>query len=272
VRSLSSANGEARLQLGFGEVRHRRLRPVEHRFTHPALFLRLRVDAIDATRTGEGWPWLGVERAGLVGFRARDHGDGRTPLLPWIDEILSNHGLPADGPIWLHCLPRVLGYAFKPVSFWHCHRSDGALIAVLAEVNNTFGERHFYLLDHGGRPLPDGAPLSAPKRFHVSPFLDRRGRYRFRFASRGERWLARVELEDDAGDALLVTSLSGTLQPATGAAARHALLRYGWASAMVAARIRWHALRLWLKRAPVYSKPEPLRPAVTRAAVSGARR
>jgi DUF1365 family protein len=110
----------------------------------------------------------------------------------------------------------VLGYTFKPVSFWYCHRADGgALRAIVVEVNNTFGERHCYLLDNPRY----GAELQARKVFHVSPFCEVAGGYRFRFmragghagvgAHRGAHRLRRRH------GPLLQTSVSGTLQPVT---------------------------------------------------------
>lgn len=100
-------------RMGFGEVRHTRLRPVRHAFRYRAFFVRAPLDELEA-RAGS---WLfGVNRAALVGFRREDHGDGR-PLRVWIGAMLREAGIVADGEVWLHALPRVLGYAFKPVSF-----------------------------------------------------------------------------------------------------------------------------------------------------------
>src|SRR3989344_4698121 len=92
---------------------------------------------------------------------------GREPA--WLDELLRTEGVTdATGEVWLHCYPRVLGYTFKPVSFWYCHRADGHLRAIVVEVNNTFGERHCYLLD-----APQyGVEQQARKVFHVSPFCE----------------------------------------------------------------------------------------------------
>ena len=92
---------------------------------------------------------LGMNRAAPMAVLDRDHGDGR-PLLEWIDALLADHGIAdAGGEVWLHTFPRVFGYVFNPVSFWFAHRSDGSLRAVVCEVNNTFGERHCYLLAQG---------------------------------------------------------------------------------------------------------------------------
>ena len=198
---------------------------------------------------------LARNRFGLLSFHDRDHGDGGSDALAWFEQLLASEGIgDADGEVWLHTYPRVLGYAFKPVSFWFAERRDGSLAAVVAEVNNTFGERHCYLL-HGPQ-LRWGVELQANKVFHVSPFCEVQGRYRFRFMRAGERTVARIDY-DDASGPLLQTSVSGTLQPLT----RHSTLAAFFGTPLmsfgVVARIHWHALRLWLKRVPFHSKPTP---------------
>jgi DUF1365 family protein len=256
----------AQIEIGHGQVRHARLRPVAHRFAYRSFFLRLPL------RTLATAPWplrgLGRNRAALFGVHDADHGDGG-PLLAWIERLLADGGVgDADGEIWLHTFPRVLGYVFNPVSFWFCHRADGALRAVVCEVNNTFGERHCYLLAHGdGRAIAWGEELTAAKVFHVSPFCEVRGRYRFRFmlAERSpRRFIARIDYDDDG--ALLQTSIEGRLAPATDAALRRALFAYPAFTFGVMARIHWQALRLWLKRVPFFSRPERPPVQVTRSA------
>jgi DUF1365 family protein len=166
----------------------------------------------------------------------------------------------------------VLGYVFNPVSFWLCHRADGALRAVVCEVNNTFGEKHCYLLAHGdGRPLRWGEELVASKAFHVSPFCRVAGRYRFRFmlagaadASQGDRFIARID-HDDADGPLLLTSIEGRLAPLTDALLVRAFFTYPAFTFGVMARIHWQALKLWLKRVPYFRKPAPPATVLTRS-------
>jgi len=264
---------EAPVQFAFGDIRHTRLRPVRHAFAYKGFFLRLRLDRLDTPERvraaeaviGRGWRFgFGIDRAAALSFRHADHGDGRTPPLAWVRGLLASAGVPADGAVWLHCFPRVLGYTFKPVSFWFCHRADGQLGAIVAEVNNTFGERHCYLLaNDDGTPLAQGRELRANKVFHVSPFLAVEGAYRFRFMNRSDRVVARVD-HDDAQGPLLLTSLSGALEPLSGAAIRRALFGYPLFTLGVIARIHWHALRLWLARVPFHRKPAPPRALVSR--------
>ena len=150
----------------------------------------------------------------LLSFFERDHGLGHDAAqggaVPWLLALLAQHGIAdVDGDIWLQTYPRVWGYTFKPVSFWYCHRADGSLAAVVAEVNNTFGERHCYLL--AGAGLAWGRELQARKVFHVSPFCDVKGHYRFRFDLTGQRIFAQIDYHDgDLGaDKLLVTTVHG---------------------------------------------------------------
>ena len=249
-------NTSAQAQIGFGQVRHTRLRPRHHAFVYDTFFLMLPMRRLNDADAMGGLP---VNRRSLIGFHDKDHGDGRGPeqggALAWIQEMLTSEGLTdADGEIWLHTYPRMLGYAFKPVSFWYCHRADGRLRAVVAEVNNTFGERHCYLLDD-----PDyGVEMQAKKVFHVSPFCKIEGQYRFRFmrtsGTTPARTVVRVD-HDDAAGPLLKTSVSGTLEPITPVALRKALWGYPLMTAMIMARIHWHALQIWLKRVGFHRKP-----------------
>jgi DUF1365 family protein len=241
---------------------HRRLRPAKHGFSYPVYFLAIPLSRIDAL----AGPLFGVNRWNVFGFHFRDHGarDGSHPL-PWVRALLAREGIAsADGEVWLQAFPRVLGYVFNPVSFWYCHDHAGALRAIVAEVNNTFGERHAYLLAHADeRPIRPGEELSARKVFHVSPFFDVRGGYRFRFRLGDDRSLARIDYHDEAGD-LLHTSVSGLAEPLGTRTLLRAFFGYPLMTSGVVARIHWQALRLWLKRVPFFSKPIPPTEQVTR--------
>jgi DUF1365 family protein len=248
----------AGLRIAFGHVMHRRLRPAAHAFRYPVFSLHLRLQDLETLPAGGGWLFA-RDRFALLAVHAVDHGprDG-TPLLPWIRGLLAREGVVADGDIWLQTFPRVLGYVFNPVSFWYCHDRAGGLRAVLAEVNNTFGERHNYLLvPPSGGNIDATTTLSARKVFHVSPFMAVRGAYRFRFrTSPDEVHSVRIDLADERGD-LLHAVITGRPQPLTRAALLRAFFAYPMQSFGVIARIHWQALQLWWKRVPFHAKPEP---------------
>ena len=250
--------------IGFGQVRHTRLAPVRNAFAYGNYFLML---PLRHMRT-HGGGTLACNRFSPLSFHDADHGDGRSHeqggALGWLDELLAREGIgsvansehsdPADGEVWLHCYPRVLGHTFKPVSFWYCHRKDGSLRAIVVEVNNTFGERHCYLLDH-----PQfGVEQRAAKVFHVSPFAPVEGGYRFRFMVTPDRsrTVARIDF-DDANGPLIETSVSGALEPITQQAIRRALFRYPAMTVGVVLRIHWQALKLFFKKTPFFGKPTP---------------
>ena len=243
--------------MGVGEVRHTRLRPSRHAFAYKTWFLMLPMRHMALHGGGD----LALNRRAWVSFHDQDHGDGRGPAqggaLAWLDELLQAQGIhDAQGEVWLHTYARVLGYVFKPVSFWYCHRTDNSLAAIVAEVNNTFGERHCYVL-----PAPRyGVDLSADKVFYVSPFCQVQGHYSFRFMrtqdAQGERSVVRIAHSDEQGP-LINTSVSGRLQPLSRGLLRRALWSHPMHSLGVIWRIHWQALHLWLKRVPLVTKPAP---------------
>lgn len=248
----------AAAMIGLGQVRHARLRPARNSFVYATYFLMLPMRSLRTHASGA----LARNRFGLISFHDRDHGDGRADSLSWLEELLAGEGIgDADGEIWLQCYPRVLGVTFKPVSFWYCHRADGTLAAVVVEVNNTFGERHCYLLR--GTKLAYGQELHAAKVFHVSPFCAVEGGYRFRFMRTPDRTVARIDHHDDAGP-LLETSISGRLEPLTATSIRKAFFGMPMMTLGVIARIHWQALKLWIKRVPFFHKPAPPGDFVTR--------
>ena len=250
-------------QLFFANVMHRRLRPKENKFTYRVMYLALPLKP-------EGHPattrWLKYNRFGLYSFYDRDHGakDG-SPLLPWIQKILADHKITqADGEILLVAHPRLLGYVFNPVSFWLCLDKAGNLRAVLAEVNNTFGETHRYLIAHADhRPIAADDWLQARKMFHVSPFLPVEGGYHFRFAQSEGKLGIWIDYDDTEGR-MLHTALTGRLETATDKALFKQFCHSPLMTLAVVLRIHWQAIKLWRKQAKFYTKPAPPNDQITR--------
>ena len=256
--------------INFGAVKHRRFRPAKNAFGYGVFTLSIPMRARRSNPKLLSKHGLRDNQFGLFSFFDQDHGLGNSDSLSWIEAILeANHIQLTDGEIWLQTFPRVLGYVFNPVSFWICTQANGQVQAVLAEVNNTFGERHCYLLNHdSGKALQSGETLVSKKVFHVSPFCDVRGEYHFRFlfpqdSNSKQNIVCRIELHED-GAPLINTSISGLAQPLNKSALYLAFLRYPLMSLGVIGRIHRQALKLWLKGVPFHSKPKPPELEITR--------
>ena len=250
-------------QIAFGQVTHARTRPARHQFQYETYFLLLPMRTRRAATLTTGWQ---PNRPGLLSFRDEDHGLGTSKghggVLPWLLGVMHSAGI-ADtgGDIWLQTYPRVWGYSFKPVSFWYCFEDteSGALRAVIVEVNNTFGERHCYVL-HAPRW---GQCVHADKAFHVSPFCEVKGHYAFCFTRELHDGIPTLSAQVDYHDAhglLLHTRIGGQLQLLDEEARRRALWSYPFMTLTVIWRIHRQAFALWRKRVPFFPKrPVPAR-------------
>ena len=250
-------------KINFGVVKHRRFRPAPNAFGYGVFTVSIPMRARSQNSGLLSERGLKDNRFGLVSFFDKDHGQGEDNSLAWIEKLLQENQVNnIDGEIWLQTFPRVLGYVFNPVSFWICTRASGQVQAVLAEVNNTFGERHCYLLHKdSGDALCSGETLTSKKVFHVSPFCEIRGEYHFRFlfpqeSSSGRHSVYRIELHED-GRPLINTSISGQSRPLSSGNLYLAFISYPLMSLGVIFRIHWQALKLWLKGVPFNSKPKP---------------
>jgi hypothetical protein len=157
-----------------------------------------------------------------------------------------------------------MGYVFNPVSFWFCHNQQHQLGAVLCEVNNTFGERHYYLLHNADlSPITEHQTLCSQKVFHVSPFYPVDGEYKFQFKLKeNQRYISIDYFKNNTLN--LKTAISGK---AISLRDRHLLttfLSMGFATVMVVYKIHWQALKLWIKGATFHKKPSPPKSEITK--------
>jgi uncharacterized protein len=226
-------------------ITHSRHGPRNNAFAYRALYLILPLNTLGR----DPRPLFAFDRFNLFSFHARDHGDGKTDLEVWARAQLARHGISgAGGEIILMTLPRVLGYVFNPVSFWLCHDREHRLRAVIAEVNNTFGERHVYVCSHDDhRPVERSDWLTERKAFHVSPFLAIEGEYRFRFDIEASRFTVAINHHDKEGPRLS-TAMSGRRVPLTTMRLLRAFVLNPLMPLKVIALIHWQAIRLLLKR------------------------
>ena len=194
----------------------------------------------------------------LMDFRETDHLDGSaTPLKAQVDGILTDGGFEGGGRVRLLCMPRVLGSVFNPLSVYFCETAAGRLQAILYEVNNTFGQRHSYLLkaQDAGADVRHGVE----KRFYVSPFNDLAMRYDFRVVPPGdlgdERPLSvRIDVSDAAG-LMMTAAFVGERLPLTDRTLAAAWLRHPLLMAKVVGAIHWEALKLWMKGMKLTPRP-----------------
>jgi uncharacterized protein len=226
------------------EVGHRRLERADSAFTH-RMYLWL-VDLDDLPR-------LPRVLAPLARFRAGDHiGDPARTLRENLEAFLVARGRerPA-GRITMLAHPRVLGHVFNPITLYWCHDADGAVTDVVAEVHNTYGGRHHYLLDVSDDPEAGRARVD--KDFYVSPFFPVDGEYRMRVPEPGETLSATIVLRRDGGTAFVAT-LRGRRRPVTARTVLAAVLRHPAVTLRVSAAIRHRGIRLWARGLPVIAR------------------
>lgn len=250
-----------------GHVQHRRHAPHPHAFRYPLFMLYLDLSELDRVFTGR-WLWS-VGRRNVAAFHREDYlGD---PALP-LDEAVRRRyaevaGHRPAGPIRLLTHLRYFGYGFNPVSFYYCFQADGeTLDGIVAEITNTpWKERHSYVLPVSAAETADpGEPALAEaatslrwrfdKRFHVSPFMPMDRDYDWRFNAPAERLRVHMNIERADGRDFDAT-LTLQRRPLDGPVLAGCLLRHPWMTAKVLFGIHWQALRLWLKRNPVYDHP-----------------
>ena len=241
-------------------VTHARRGALRHTFRTHADHLLLSPERVQTPRL------MGHNRFGLIAFHDCDHGGprGAGAGAPWAWAQLAAAGIARRPGMVLALLmqPRFLGYWFNPVSFWMLIEDD-ALIAVIAEVNNTFGQRHSYLLAQPDlSPISAETKLTARKVFHVSPFQELAGQYHFRFALHPDRVAINIVQQDGTGG--INTSMTGSLTPLTNRTVLATSFRRPGGALRVIAQIYWHALRLKLKGAAYRRLPPPPDQEITR--------
>jgi uncharacterized protein len=224
-------------------VTHVRKQAMDRRFGHGIYLWLVDVDALPELPR-----WLRP----FARFEARDHlGDPRRTIRQNLDAWLALQGVDLrGGRVIMLANARLLGYVFNPITVYWCHRRNGTLECVVAEVHNTYGERHCYLL----RTDDDGRAETA-KDFYVSPFLSVDGTYSMSLREPGERLAIAVTLRQQGATALTATVI-GTRRPATPAALARMLARRPLMTYRTSALIRRHGITLWLRRLPVIRRPK----------------
>jgi DUF1365 family protein len=225
-------------------ITHVRTAPLRNVFTYHSYQWLVDLDRL---------PRLPLGLRMLARFDARDHlGDPRRGIRENLDHFLAERGVEVGGRIMMLANARVFGYVFNPLTVYWCHRADGTLACVVAEVHNTYGQRHAYLLQTDERGLAE-----VQKEFYVSPFYPVDGQYRMSLPEPDSRLALSIVLGRPDGHSF-TASVRGRGVPATGRALLASAVRHPWSTAAVSGRIRWQGIKLYLRGLRVAPRPAHL--------------
>ena len=244
--------------LYIGKLRHRRFSPKKHAFEYPVFLSFLDVDEIPQLMQRSRLSSYG--RWNLLSYFERDHfGDPAKVLRKRIEEDARKHDIVVpDGKMFLLTHLRYFGYVFNPVSFFYFYDSAGKLQQMMAEVNNTFGESHnYWLTPENERAVVAARRYTCEKCMHVSPFMGMDVEYDWIFTEPGEKLVAHMNTIQN-GKPFFDATLELTRREWTSAELRRIALAYPFMTARVIGAIHWEALKLWLKRVPVFAHPAKL--------------
>ncbi|APA83632.1 DUF1365 domain-containing protein [Francisella tularensis] len=234
------------------KVFHKRHHPKQNSFRYRSYYVILDMLNLKQSKT----KFFSINKPNLYSFYDKDHGlrDGSSSL-KWATDLLNQYKLEYDD-IKLMTMPRVLGYLFNPVSFWLCYKNN-KLIAVIAEVNNTFKETHSYICHKNGQDITNKCWFKAEKIFHVSPFYRRQGFYKFNFA---------LNFEDNAKNQIIInyydndqlqlgTAINGNMKSLSTTNLIKEFFRSPLLTFKVIYLIHWQALKIVLKKIKYIPKP-----------------
>ncbi len=230
----------------FAKIIHNRLGEIPHRFLYKSFFVSIPITSISEPY---GNLLFGINRYSILSVSKKNYGNGKG-FKEWVINLLGekNFSRPIY-KIWLSTTPKILGLGFNPVSFWFCEDKYKNMIGIIAEVNNTFGEKKCYVLKKNmGDVIKNGETIEADKSFYVSPFIEVKGVYKFRFYRDDKKKIetTRIELKID-DKPLMITSLSGRVLELDNLNGLLKLMKVLFSPVITLSRINFQALILWLK-------------------------
>jgi len=236
------------------KVYHKRLFPKENAFSYRTFYVHLEMQKI--YQRASSWIF-GRNQRRLMSYQEKDHGARDcSSALKWAENIFADHAIQFDR-VSLLTMPRVCGHLFNPVSFWFAYKNN-SLVAVLSEVNNTFGETHSYLCKPDqDEKVTKKVWFEADKLFHVSPFMDRIGYYRFNFDWEGKQKRILIHYHDE-GKLKLVTSVEGREVAMSIQNLLKCFLGIPFLTLKVVFLIHYQAFKIWMKKIKYRPKPEQL--------------
>ncbi|MBY0451520.1 MAG: DUF1365 domain-containing protein [Bdellovibrionaceae bacterium] len=250
------------IQLLEGHVFHARTETAENSFSYPICNIYFSTDKVSELKRMLKSKYFGLLQFNPMNYLEGSETDLHARLRSFVLERFNFQENRNYDKVYLQTIPKMFGYAFNPVNFWYFYAKT-ELVAVLCEVNNTFGERHYYWLNENQSTNLLGKWLQSEKRFHVSPFFDVKGLYQFKFIQNEGRVEAHIKYQSDEGKNLLLTWIKGNMKPLGEASLARILVRYGWMTPLVVFRIHYQAVKLWLKRVKFFSLPKAPQSSVT---------
>lgn len=239
------------LQFWFGQTIHQRFTPFEQRFRYGLFLMDIDIDKLDAANQAS---WLfSVGGLSLFSFDPEAHGarEKGEPLRPWAEEKLAGAGVDLNGgTIRLVTFPKHLFYKFAPISLWYGYASDGTLSGIIYEVNNTFGETHCYVANVSDTR----SEHVCDKSFHVSPFFDVKGKYKFTLRTPTDK-LSLIIANSENDKQTHIATISGRRAAGTVGTLMKAAVLMPLSSLGVSVAIHWQAIKLWIKGAGYRSRP-----------------
>ena len=244
------------------KVMHKRIFPKVNKFVYGLYYIAIPISKLNEKKLTDN---IAINKPGILSFYEKDHNNIDGSCHKWIRSILHKYNLNIYvDEVILITMPRIFGYVFNPVSFWLCLDKDNNIRAVLSEVNNTFKEHHSYLsYNKDYSIIKSDDILEVDKLFHVSPFLERQGYYKFRFSCINNNLGIWIDYYDKNNQKKLVTSLVGKLRPLTHKSLKYAMLKYPLVTFKVVFFIHWQAIRIIIKGIKYISKPLQIIPKIS---------
>ena len=248
-------SAELQSALFSGLVTHARVRPKQHKLSYRIYSLLLDLDELD--QIDRRFRLLSIDRFNLFSFYRKDRGDrSGSDLRKQVERNMRSAGIEPDGgPVRLLTMPRLFGWAFNPLSVFFCYSKDGSLKAILWEVDNTFGERHGYMIPVEASDAPE-IIQQCNKAFYVSPFMDMDLRYQFRVSPPTDVLSIRIETFDRDGPVLTARHLARRSE-LTDRALLKAFFAIPFLTLRVVGGIHWEAMKIWLKGIGLRVRPLP---------------
>ncbi len=243
--------------LYLGKVLHQRFGELGYQFRYGVMSLRLDIDQI-AQEVGS-ISGLSLNRFNLYSIYFKDYGSRQNQhWRSWADSLLRDYGLPQPAKrIELVCFPRFMGITFNPLAMWYAYNERDELVGVIAEVSNTFGQWHHYVLTDQGRSLTQKIFAEADKVFHVSPFIGMKCAYRFRLTKPNKHYQIAIHQTEDDQPVLLATQV-GKQQDLNSSNLLKAALKHPFNTVKVLVLIHWWALKIWLRGGKFHKTPPGL--------------